>query len=295
LAFCFLTPTHMLRYLVLCWLLLQTSSAWALKPWAKWWAKPDTLGLKYQDLTLTTPDHVQLSSWLIAPLAGAPDQHTTMVLAGGDSGNMSSLIFPARALAAAGYQVLLFDYRGFGHSQAFTIDQNRLYYEEFVTDLTTALAEARRRAPHQQVGIMGFSMGTLISAKVAATHRCDFLITDSYVANPQGVVAYYQRVRPERPTTLPAEAATYAQVAHKVNCPWLFIVGTDDPVTTLADSVATVQAARRRQRRQVFSVKCGHLGAMEELAKTEPAQDYGNAYVRVVSRFLASKPVVEKS
>ena len=37
------------------WLLLQAASAWALKPWAKWWAKPDTLGLKYQSLTLTTP------------------------------------------------------------------------------------------------------------------------------------------------------------------------------------------------------------------------------------------------
>ena len=127
-----------------------------------------------------------------------------MVLAGNDSGNMSSFLFQARALAAAGYQVLLFDYRGFGHSQAFAIDQNRLYYEEFATDLRTALAEARRRAPRNRVGIISFSMGTLLAAKVAAAHRCDFLITDSYVANPQDVVAYYQRVRPERPVTLPA-------------------------------------------------------------------------------------------
>jgi hypothetical protein len=89
----------MLRYLVLCWLLLSTASAWAIKPVAKWWAKPDTLGLKYQNLTLTTPDHVQLAAWLVAPVAGAPTQHTTMVLAGTDSGNMSSFIYQARALA----------------------------------------------------------------------------------------------------------------------------------------------------------------------------------------------------
>jgi pimeloyl-ACP methyl ester carboxylesterase len=284
----------MLRYLVLCCLLLSTASAWAIKPVAKWWAKPDTLGLKYQNLTLTTPDHVQLAAWLVAPVAGAPAQHTTMVLAGSDSGNMSSFIYQARALAAAGYQVLLFDYRGFGHSQAFAIDQNRLYYEEFVTDLSTALAEARRRAPRQRVGIISFSMGTLIGAKVAAAHRCDFLITDSYVANPQGVVAYYQRVRPERPTSLPPEAATYAQIAPQVNCPWLLIVGDADPVTTLADSAATARAARRGQRRQVFSVPAGHMGAMEEMAKTEPEQDYGNAYVRVVSRFLAGQSVTGK-
>lgn len=280
----------MVRVILLLLLLLQAASAWALKPVARWWARPDTLGLKYQNLALTTPDHVQLAAWLVAPVAGVPARHTTMVLAGTDSGNMSSFIYQARALAAAGYQVLLFDYRGFGHSQAFAIDQNRLYYEEFATDLRTALAAARRRAPGQRVGIISFSMGTLLGAQVAATTRCDFLITDSYVANPQGVVAYYQRVRPERPVTLPAEAATYAQVAPQVTCPWLLIVGTADPVTTLADSTATAQAARRGQRRQVFSVAAGHMGAMEALAKTEPAQDYGNAYVRVVSRFLAGPP-----
>jgi pimeloyl-ACP methyl ester carboxylesterase len=283
----------MARVLLLAFLLLHTASAWAIKPWAKWWAKPDTLGLNYQNLTLTTPDHVQLAAWLVAPVAGAPDQHTTMVLAGSDSGNMSSFIYQARALAAAGYQVLLFDYRGFGHSQAFAIDQNRLYYEEFATDLRTALAEARRRAPRQKVGIISFSMGTLLAAKVAASQRCDFLITDSYVANPQGVVAYYQRVRPERPTSLPAEAATYSQVAPRVNCPWLLIVGDADPVTTLADSTATARAARRGQRREVFAAKAGHMGAMEEMAKTESEQEYGNAYVRVVSRFLSGQPAAK--
>ena len=279
----------MVRLGLLCWLLLHTILAQAIKPVATYWAKPDTLGLNYEDLTLTTPDQVHLAAWLVAPVAGAPAQHTTMVLAGADAGNMSSFLYQARALAAAGYQVLLFDYRGFGHSDAFAIDQNRLYYEEFALDLGTALAAARRRAPRQRVGIISYSMGTLLGAKVAAAHPCDFLITDSYVASPQRVVAYYQRVRPERPLSLPAEAVSYAQVAPCITCPWLLIVGDADPVTTLHDSLATAKAARRGQRRQVFSVAAGHMGALAELAKAEPEQDYGNAYVRIVSRFLAGK------
>ncbi|RZK61460.1 MAG: alpha/beta fold hydrolase [Hymenobacter sp.] len=209
----------MVRITLLCWLLLQTAAAWAIKPLATYWARPDTLGLKYQDLTLTTPDHVHLAAWLVAPKAGAPAQNTTIVVAGGDAGNMASNIYTAAALAAAGYQVLLFDYRGFGHSDAFAINQNYLYYPEFTTDLRTALAEARRRAPRQRVGVLGFSMGTIMGAEVAATTRCDFLLTVAYVASPQAVVAYYQRTRPERPVLLPAAAATYGQVAPKVNCP----------------------------------------------------------------------------
>jgi pimeloyl-ACP methyl ester carboxylesterase len=271
-------------------LLLQTAAAWAIKPLATYWAKPDTLGLKYQDLTLTTPDHVQLASWLVEPRASAPDQHTTMVVASGDWGNMSYSLYQAAALAAAGYRVLLFDYRGFGHSAAFAIDRDYLYYEEFATDLRAALAEARRLSPRQRVGIIGFSMGTLLGAEVAATTRCDFLITDGYVGNLQAIVAYQQTAH-QRQTKLPAEATTYNPLNPSINCPWLFIAGTQDPQTPLADSVAAVRAARPQQNRQLLTVQCGHLGAMEKLTK----KDYGDGYTRVVSRFLAGKRIAAKS
>jgi len=280
----------MTRFLLLVLLLLQTVLAWASKPMPDWIATPDSVGLHYQSLTLTTPDHVQLAAWLVAPVPGAPDQHTTMVVAGNDWGNMSYSLYQARALATAGYRVLLFDYRGFGHSAAFTINPNQLYYPEFATDLGTALAEARRQSPRQRVGIIGFSMGTILGAKVAATTRCDFLVTDSYVADPQALVAYYQRVRPERPVILPADAATYARVAPRVSCPWLLIAGTEDQAAPLVDSLATAHAARHKQRREVLPVPCGHLGAMEKLTKKK----FGDGYVQAVSRFLAGKSAAAK-
>lgn len=280
----------MLRICLLGWLLFQTVSAWALRPVAKWWAKPDTLGLKYEQLTLTTPDHYKLASWLIAPATAATDQHTTMVLACGDAGNMASNLFEASALSMAGYRVLLFDYRGFGHSQAFAIDPNRLYYQEFVTDLRTALAAARRHFPHQRTGIIGYSMGTLLGAEVAATTRCDFLVTDGYVVNPQATVT---RVfaKSQKVVTIPAEAATYSKAAPKINCPWLFIAGTENQNTPLADSIAAVEAAKRRQRRQLLTVKCGHLRAAETLTDKE----YGDLYARAISQFLAGEQVSSKS
>ncbi len=279
----------MVRFLLLGFLFLQTLAAWALKPLPNWVATPDSLGLKYQTLALVTPDHVPLASWLVEPAAGAPDQRTTMVVASGDYGNMSYNLFTARALTGAGYRVLLFDYRGFGHSGAFAIDAQRLYYEEFATDLRTALAEARRRSPRQRVGIIGFSMGTLLGAEVAATNRCDFLITDGYVGNLQAIVAY-QLAAFHKTVTLPAEAAAYNPLGPKVRCPWLFIAGTEDQKTPLADSAAAVRAARPRQRRQLLAVKCDHGGAMEVLTEKE----YGDAYARALGEFLAGKPVTAK-
>ncbi len=259
----------MARLLFLTFLLLQAASAWAIKPVAKYWARPDTLGLKYQNLTLTTSDHAHLAAWLIEPTAGTPSQHTTVVVAGGDSGNMASNLFTAATLAEAGYRVLLFDYRGFGRSDAFAIDQNYLYYPEFATDTRAALAEARRRSPGQRVGLMGFSMGSLVGSEAAATTRCDFLVTVAYVANPQHVVAHYQRIRPERPVILPAEAATYSRVAPKVNCPWLFITGTEDQATTLADTLAVAKAASPRQRREVLPIPGDHPQSMGAFVEEE--------------------------
>ena len=272
----------MVRVLLCCLALLLAGPAFALKPSPTWWAKPDTLGLKYQQLELTTPDHVKLVAWLIEPAATVPSQHTTMVVAGSDAFNMSGSIYTAWALAQAGYRSLLFDYRGFGHSQAFAIDPKRLYYQEFATDLRTALAEARRREPHDRVGILGLSMGTILGSEVAATDKPAFLITDSYAGNLSGIVAYQKAARNDT-VTLPAEAVAYPSVAARVNCPWLLIAGTQDKNTPLADSAAVVQAARRRQRRQLLTVDCGHMGAQQKLTE----KDFAEGYVRAIGRFLA--------
>jgi pimeloyl-ACP methyl ester carboxylesterase len=276
--------TRMVRIFLLCLALLAAGPAFALKPVAKWWAKPDTLGLKYRQLELTTADHVQVVAWLIEPAATVPDKHTTLVVAGGDAYNMSGSIYTAWALAEAGYRSLLFDYRGFGHSQAFTIDPKRLYYEEFALDLRAALEEARRQAPHDRVGILGLSMGSILGSEVAARAKADFLITEGYAGNLPGIVAYQQASR-QNTVTLPAEAAAYPGVAARVRCPWLLIAGTQDKNTPLADSVVVVRAARRGQRRQLLTVDCGHLGAQDKLTE----KVFAEGYVRAIGRFLAGK------
>jgi len=227
----------MTRYTLLAFLLLQTATAWALKPSRVWVATPDSLGLRYETVALTTPDNVPLTGWVVEPDARVPDQHTTMVLAYGDAGNMSMWLDNARALTKGGYRVYLFDYRGFGHSADFAIDGQRLYYPEFAVDLRTALADARRRFPRNRTGIIGFSMGTIMGAEVAAGGRCDFFVAEGYVGSPQSIAAFQLQSR-HKVVTLPPEAAAYSQNAPRIKCPWLLIGGTADLNTPLADSAA---------------------------------------------------------
>jgi pimeloyl-ACP methyl ester carboxylesterase len=273
----------MLRVSLLCLFLLQTSLAWALKPSREWAATPDSVGLTYQTLTLATPDHAQLATWVIEPAATAPDQHTTVVLAYGDAGNMGNWVHQARALAGVGYRVYLFDYRGFGHSSDFAIDLNQLYYHEFALDLGTVLADAKRRYPRNRTGILSFSMGTIMSAEVAAAHRCDFFIAEGYVGSPQVVVASVLKNK-HKQLSLPTEAATYDRLAPRINCPWLLIAGTQDVNTPLADSAAVVQAARRGQRRQLVPFAGAHMAGFFTLSD----KAFGDLYVAAIQRFLAA-------
>ncbi|GAB3634574.1 alpha/beta hydrolase [Hymenobacter arcticus] len=273
----------MVRASLLCLLLLQTVAAWALKPSREWAATPDSVGLTYQARTLPTPDHAQLATWIIEPAATAPNQRTTLVLAYGDAGNMGNWVHQARALAGAGYRVYLFDYRGFGHSSDFAIDPNRLYYHEFTLDLTAVLADAKHRYPRSRTGILGFSMGTIMGAEVAAAHRCDFFLAEGYVGSPQAVVASVLKNK-HKQLSLPAEAATYARLAPRINCPWLLIAGTQDVNTPLADSAAVVQAARRGQRRQLVPFAGAHMAGFYTLSEKE----FGDLYVGAIRRFLAA-------
>lgn len=274
----------MLRIALLAFFLLQAAAAWAIKPSREWTATPDMMGLRYQTVALTTPDHVPLVAWMVEPAANVPDRHTTMVLAYGDMGNMSQWLYQTQALARNGYRVYLFDYRGFGHSADMALDPQRLYYHEFSVDLGTALADARHRFPRNRTGIIAFSMGTIMGSEVAAVGKTDFFISEGYVADPQRLVAE-QWQRRQKVVTLPEEAASYALLARRINCPWLLVGGTSDANTPLADSVAVVLVARRRQRRQVFAFEGGHLQGMYVLTEAE----YGDKYVREINRFLAGK------
>ena len=273
----------MLRILLLACILLQSATSWALRPSKDWIGTPDSLGLKYQSVTLTTPDHLQLVGWVVEPAGDVPDRRTTMVLAYGDAGNMSQWLHQARALSLHGYRVYMFDYRGFGHSADFAIDTQRLYYREFALDLSTALADARRRYPRSRTGIIAFSMGTIMGSEVAAAGHSDFFVAEGYVGSPQRLVAYQWESR-QKVVSLPPEAAAYSQNAPRVRCPWLLVGGTADKNTPLADSVAVAREATWRQRRQVLAFEGGHLQGMSALTE----KMFGDKYVREITRFLAN-------
>lgn len=65
-----------------------------------------------EDVTLTTSDGLELGAWYVPAANGRRD--VTVLVANGNGGNRAGRALLAQELAGAGFDVLLFDYRGYG-------------------------------------------------------------------------------------------------------------------------------------------------------------------------------------
>jgi dipeptidyl aminopeptidase/acylaminoacyl peptidase len=106
-----------------------------------------------EDVHLHTADGLELFAWFLPPRSGA-----TILLLHGSGQGRGQMLFEARSLAAAGYGVLIPDFRGHGESQGEITwgDRERL-------DVRAALDFLRRdpRVDASRLGALGFSLGAI--------------------------------------------------------------------------------------------------------------------------------------
>lgn len=124
---------------------------------------PDNLGLEYRDIELSAADGTQLHAWLL-PSVGTPKG--SILFLHGNAENISTHIHNVRWLPAAGYQVLLLDYRGFG------LSKGKAKLPEVFFDIDAAitwLSEAPETA-NQDLFILGQSIGASLMLHGATRH-----------------------------------------------------------------------------------------------------------------------------
>jgi pimeloyl-ACP methyl ester carboxylesterase len=81
---------------------------------------PASAGLEWRDVRFETDDGERLHGWWIAARA---QSHGHVLLCHGNAGNIGDRVIHADLLTAAGFDVLLFDYRGYGHSSGAPSEQ----------------------------------------------------------------------------------------------------------------------------------------------------------------------------
>lgn len=264
---------HLFLSLSLCILTLLVKTN---KPEPTYWTRPDSLGLQYVEKRLTTLDKAQLLSWLL-PTSSPKPLRKTLIIAYAATGNMANCVYYANAFLKAGFDVVLFDYRGFGHSSPFEIDSKQFYYNEFVTDFATAIRAAKKQFPKNKVGVLSFSVSTLLATLAYQQESFDFLVGEGYVSDPLALVTYWKRTA-NRDFVLPPGAEAYREATQKTTCPMLLLAGTKDEITSLS-SIQYV--ASLRANRTVLTYEGDHL----EGTRVWKEKEFADGYVRRIKEF----------
>ena len=217
----------------------------AINPVREYLQTPDSLGLTYVQRWIPTTDELRLNSWMLHPDA-ALDNHTTVVVAYGDAGNMSNVLFFSSLLVQRGFTILLFDYRGFGGSSDFPIEEDFLFYNEFAEDTLAAMRWAKRENTDHSIGIWSFSMGTIMAAKALQSEPVDFYIGEGVLYDPSWIVGRIREVK-KKIVRLPESEELTPRLYNDLSCKMLLFAGTEDEITTVADSRAVTAMADDRE------------------------------------------------
>jgi pimeloyl-ACP methyl ester carboxylesterase len=268
----------MIQKLILFFAIIYSSSCFGLKPDSLYISTPEALGLKYESPTIKTTDSVNIQVWKITA-DSTVRTNTTIILAYGDSGNMSYWLNHAAIMSQKGFDIVLFDYRGFGKSDPFEMNPNQLYYNEFVTDLTSVIKWTKEQYPKSKTGIWALSMGTIMSTIALQNESVDFLIGEGFVLNPSDIQKKIREVK-SKEIILPVGYENYQDQVKNIKVPILLFAGSQDVFTTQADSK---QIAKQRKNRSLSVFNGGHLQGFQTMTKAF----FGDLYITKIEQFVS--------
>lgn len=121
---------------ILAAILFLSTASQALNPKRSYDVTPADFGMDYEDVKITTEDLVKLHAWFFrAPKMSG----RAIILSHNGNGNMADLIELAGSFISMGFNVLTYDYRGYGRSDDFEINNNFFIYAQFEKDLSAAI------------------------------------------------------------------------------------------------------------------------------------------------------------
>lgn len=150
----------------------------SLNPWRGDFRTPSDVGLAADEVYFRNTSGKRLRAWLFT----ADDAEQTVLFCMGNSGNISLMMPYAKILQDAGFEVLMFDYQGFGESEGIASVTSLL------TDCKAAmdfLIESRQRE-RKDIGIFGVSLGSVLALALAAEYQVGAVaVEDIFIPNKE--------------------------------------------------------------------------------------------------------------
>lgn len=145
-----------------------STAALALNPSRTYKQTPDKYNMKYEKISVKVEEGVVLNAWYFPSENSKTSE--MMIISHNGEGNMGDYLNQVNQFIALGYQVVIYDYRGFGESTEFEIDNNMYIYPHFQTDLNGMIEYIRVKYP-AKINLYGFGLGGGLSLGVGYNRR----------------------------------------------------------------------------------------------------------------------------
>jgi len=203
---------------------------------------PAAVGLAFRDLAIETGDGERLHAWWIP--TGSPSLGHVL-LCHGNAGNIGDRVPHAELLSAAGFDVLLFDYRGYGRSTG-RPDERGTYRD----------ARAARGALLHQPDVdasrilyLGESLGGAVALDLALEHPPRGLVLQSTFTGVRDMARLHYRLVPR---ALVPDAYSSLGRIRGLRAPLLILHGERDEIVPPSHGRALLEAAPEPKRMHVF-------------------------------------------
>lgn len=297
-----------MKKLVLIILLLIPLYSFSIKPDTVYSCYPNVYGLIFKEFRVKTYDNVIINAWfypaqdtlpldsvkfyfenrqMMRPFSSTDTlQKPTIIICNGDAGNMSQLIGYAYQLCTRGFNVVTFDWRGFGGSQKWNYDKDLLVSETFISDynaIIDTVINLKTVNPHK-IGAFGFSTGAYISFLLFEKRieikalACRGMFT-SYAEALDNLKHIFPNRKFHYPTLFDSNDYSAKFIASNISKPTFLIVGRDDDRTPPKMSIELLTSINSSIRELWIVDKAAHGGA-----ESPEVVDYINFYNRI-SRF----------
>jgi len=182
--------------------------------------RPKDAALPYEDLKLPTPAGTTIAAWYIPLPVGTPKG--SVIFCQGNAGNMSEQVGSAKSFSRLGYNVLLFDYEGYGGS---TGEPNEAGTYRAAEAAWNYLTQTRGERP-ERIVVFGRSLGGGVAIELAHRHTPGALLVECTFTSIVDMGAHQY---PYLPVGLICKNR-YESVnkVGQIPCPKLFLHGSGD-------------------------------------------------------------------
>ncbi len=203
---------------------------------------PAAAGLIHRDVELRTDDGQRLHGWWIERRAAALGH---VLLCHGNAGNVGDRILHAEVLTAVGFDVLLFDPRGYGFSSG-TPDERGTY-----RDARAALRwlVSQPDVDPARVLYLGESLGGAVALELALAHPPAGLVLLSAFTSVRDMARMHYRLIP---AALVPDAYPSLRLVTGLRAPLLVLHGEDDMIVPVEHGRALFAAAPAPKRLRVI-------------------------------------------